>query len=501
MSRSSSHTLLLTDTGNVLSFGSGSHGALGLGSLVTDVVTHPVQIRKLSKIVKIAAGTNFSIFLSSQGMVYFCGDFKSLCCGSAINEKITFEPATISSLLDVDVADIACSSNHVVTCTTDGGVYGWGWNTIGCLGLDEEIKSSIAPSSIDFPNGIAIVKVFAGERATMFIDTFGRLWACGDNNKNRIGLGNLRKSSSPLEVKSVKKFVISASINGDNSKILLRGSRIQSLGSKTSPCPKKALSDREIVDVQCGKEFTIATTCNELYFWGKRRRSRGSDGGCVNEPCAMIGDIAIGFSNSSLMDIVKDIGPDYPVIQVKDPKVSIETMADLEMLSLNDDSITITDYISKPRAIVSLYSGQKSKKNSQFIFISHIYCFSDDSIWIIFDSNMISKETESSEVEDDRTLLWIPPLSTSGNSSDETRVPDWIQKELEEADKPKISTACNSDPTHDYGRDPLKLKFIKKLELADEQVRNLQRQKDELQIQISRLQKRLRNDNNCCFIL
>ena len=183
MSRSNTHTLLLTEMGEVYSFGSGANGALGLGLLASDVVTSPTRIKRLSKIAKVCAGENFSLFLSNQGMIHSCGNPSTLSLGSNLVEKILFEPTAISTLLDVDIADVSCSSNHVLVCTTDGTVYGWGFNSSGCLGMSEIIKSNMTPNQIDFPQGTVIVKVFAGENASMFIDKFGRLWTCGGQSQ------------------------------------------------------------------------------------------------------------------------------------------------------------------------------------------------------------------------------------------------------------------------------------------------------------------------------
>ena len=296
-------------------------------------------------------------------------------------------------------------------------------------------------------------------------------------------------------VKSVKKFVMSVTISGDNSIILLRGSLIQILGHQKC-CKMKELRDQEILDVKCGKQFTISMTLNELYFWGTRMRLKNKEEESDKNPCVMLGDIAIGNTNSSLMDIVQEIGPDYPVIQVRDPKITVETMADLEALKLGSE-LVVTDNISKPQAIISLYSCQMSKKHSQFIQLSQIYCFPDESVWIVFDSNLISTSCEADEV-DDRTLIWSP---VNGSQSSESQVPDWIQRELEEADRPKQSVTCHSDPTFDRSRNETATKLKAKLALADEEMKNLRRQKEELQIQVTRLQKRLRDVNNCCVIL
>lgn len=497
MSRSNTHTLLVTDNGDVYAFGKGSNGALGLGHVVADIVTAPIQIGLLSNVTKAAAGDDFSLFLTQQGMIYSCGVSSTLCLGSNCGNLVLFEPTALGTLLDVDIADIACSAHHALASTANGVVYGWGHNFSGCLGLSNNIESCLSPSVVDFPYGIKIVKVFASERASMFIDSFGRLWACGDNESNRIGLGQVKNSFVPTLVKSAKKFVISVAINENNSMILLRGSKAQKLGGRLPVGKKRELWDGEILDVKCGKNFSIAMTENEVYFYGIRRHSERNTLERNLEPFTMTGDIVVGSSNYSLMDIVREIGPDYPVIQVRDPKITIETMSDLEAVSICPALGMVAEQISKPQTIVSLYSCQMNKKHSQFVQLSQIYCFPDDSVWIVFDSNLISGE--SSEI-DDKTIIWSNVDGTGSRSV--TNIPEWIQKELKDAECPeKKSLSFHSDPTFDRRKDQVTKKLMKKLAEANGEISNLQRQRNDLQLQVSRLQKRFQQGKKCCFIL
>ncbi len=54
-------------------WGTNTSGQLGIGSY--EFQAYPVEIKKLKniKIKKIAAGTNFTLFLSEKGEVYGCG--------------------------------------------------------------------------------------------------------------------------------------------------------------------------------------------------------------------------------------------------------------------------------------------------------------------------------------------------------------------------------------------------------------------------------------------
>ena len=67
-------TVLLLETGNVLTFGSNQHGQLGHGrqSTASFVQGLPGQ----SKVVQVAAGSNHTVMLLNNGTVYTCGSFQ-----------------------------------------------------------------------------------------------------------------------------------------------------------------------------------------------------------------------------------------------------------------------------------------------------------------------------------------------------------------------------------------------------------------------------------------
>ncbi|XP_028966426.1 E3 ubiquitin-protein ligase MYCBP2 [Galendromus occidentalis] len=68
------HTVLLLETGNVLTFGNNQHGQLGHGrqSSASFVQGLPGQ----SKVVQVAAGSNHTVMLLNNGAVYTCGSFQ-----------------------------------------------------------------------------------------------------------------------------------------------------------------------------------------------------------------------------------------------------------------------------------------------------------------------------------------------------------------------------------------------------------------------------------------
>lgn len=69
------HTCCLSSTGVVYAWGEGTYGQLGLG-IETNIALEPKEIPGLQDkdIVNVYCGQNHSIFLSSTGAVYACGN-------------------------------------------------------------------------------------------------------------------------------------------------------------------------------------------------------------------------------------------------------------------------------------------------------------------------------------------------------------------------------------------------------------------------------------------
>lgn len=68
------HTVVLTSTGEVFTFGSNQYGQLGTGDL--QPVLSPVQVKIYGMACQVAAGSNHTVVLSSKGIVFTFGNFQ-----------------------------------------------------------------------------------------------------------------------------------------------------------------------------------------------------------------------------------------------------------------------------------------------------------------------------------------------------------------------------------------------------------------------------------------
>jgi len=105
------HTLFLTSEGLVYSCGNNQYGKLGLDSLDASIKT-PRLISGLSNVREIACGYVHSLFLTSEGRVYSCGknDLGQLGLGTSGTDSNESSPTLITNVSNV--SEIACGNKH-----------------------------------------------------------------------------------------------------------------------------------------------------------------------------------------------------------------------------------------------------------------------------------------------------------------------------------------------------------------------------------------------------
>lgn len=134
------HSLLLTATGRVMSFGTGQYGALGHGfspgKQLPDVL-RPRYIEALAGIRcnNVSAGELHSAATTVDGDVYTWGD--GFCGQLGHGDKSPLPaPAQVTKggLDDEVVTQISCGARHTIAVTEDGEVFSFGLGHFGVLG-------------------------------------------------------------------------------------------------------------------------------------------------------------------------------------------------------------------------------------------------------------------------------------------------------------------------------------------------------------------------------
>ena len=153
------HTIVLTETGEVYSWGSNDHGQVGLNDLRDSAKPQLIGFDG-KKVTAIAAGGNHTIALTETGEVY----------------SFLWYPKRIDGF-DRKVTAIAAGYNHVIALTEAGKVYSWGENYQGQLGrLDPYVCSPVITL-----NSAKIIAIRAIGNNSFATSNTGEIYVWGEN--------------------------------------------------------------------------------------------------------------------------------------------------------------------------------------------------------------------------------------------------------------------------------------------------------------------------------
>eukprot|EP00890_Picochlorum_soloecismus_P000192 jgi/Picsp_1/1173/NSC_04654-R1_protein uv-b resistance 8 len=203
------HMLALTRDGTVLARGVNTCGQLGVSSTLAECPTGfgasecfiPVKSLSPVRIVSIAAGAQHSVALSETGQIWTWGCSLHGQCGLGSITKSVTEPRLVSSLGPLRCTSVSAGLFHTLCCTESGDVYSWGGNQDGALGISS-FETHLEPVLVDLlgENGRIISKVSAGARHSLALCQNGDVFAFGCGKFGQLGV-NLKISNAPVKVK------------------------------------------------------------------------------------------------------------------------------------------------------------------------------------------------------------------------------------------------------------------------------------------------------------
>lgn len=167
------HVLLVSKLGDLYSFGLNGRGQLGHGDILTQA--EPTLVKALAgiKTLSIACGNWHNLVLSEFGDVYSFGWNEHGQLGHSPDRPVV----AIPTLIDLPAEDeeetnfisIACGERHSAAVSETGGVYTWGWNKYGQLGRSTSEDVDRKPQVIDSKLNVKIVNVYCGHWNTLLV--------------------------------------------------------------------------------------------------------------------------------------------------------------------------------------------------------------------------------------------------------------------------------------------------------------------------------------------
>eukprot|EP00743_Colponemidia_sp_Colp-15_P008722 GILK01009499.1.p1 GENE.GILK01009499.1~~GILK01009499.1.p1 ORF type:complete len:421 (-),score=31.77 GILK01009499.1:152-1375(-) len=219
------HSLALTDSGTLFSWGHGKDGRLGHNN--EQDVSIPTIIRGIEdRVVRaIACGSKHSLAIDKKGELFSwgCGSDGQLGHGSKTSMLVPHKvnPANSrrmsrpgrqniqASVMFDKILQVAAGAKHSLALAATGEVFAWGRSDLGRLGLLESFAEEnnpapvLVPTLVDALVGHRVCLISAGAYHSAALTDAGRVFSWGAGEYGRLGHGDQQDVGVPKLVDSL----------------------------------------------------------------------------------------------------------------------------------------------------------------------------------------------------------------------------------------------------------------------------------------------------------
>ena len=200
---------VITEDGALYVWGKNSYGQLGVGNEVNK--NTPINVSAINgKVMELIISNSFSVYaILEDGSLYAWSNNSDgqLGVGDEVNKNTPTKvnlPSKIKELITTGLSSYAILK--------DDSLYAWGYNSDGQLGVgDEENRNT--PTKITGING-KIKDLIINYNSTYVITETGSLYAWGNNESSKLGVGDEVNRNTPTKVNlpgKIKKLITSFS--------------------------------------------------------------------------------------------------------------------------------------------------------------------------------------------------------------------------------------------------------------------------------------------------
>lgn len=321
------HTAILTQKG-LLVKGDNLYGALGLGEIgMPDTPSDRwYSVPDLSNIISVWAGTDHTLILTSDRGLLACGsnEFGQAGVENRRLGKRLFAPTKVNL---PQTLSVACGTYHTLVLTVDG-MFGFGRNTSGQLGVGPDETRVLVPTRVDtdermvavacgdnfslllgesgvvyhaglalsgipvttkrftqvlLPEGAGkIASIHTGTKHAIFINTTMEVFLWGSNEHAQLGLGDTSGWRTSVVKHPTLRGIVNAAAGTSWSMFIDEQGGLYAAGDNTynqlgliggrkasTSVPVKVEDAQNVISVACGLTFTKILTCGGLFTTAK----------------------------------------------------------------------------------------------------------------------------------------------------------------------------------------------------------------------------------------
>ncbi|GLD91610.1 hypothetical protein PINS_up000143 [Pythium insidiosum] len=298
----SRHSMVITSSGEVFSWGWGAMGQLGHGDVKSSSVPRRIEFFPDNGLVVdyISCGGCHSAAVTKNGDVYTWGEAHwgqlgvpradlSDSCAEGFLSVPTKCVIVDDSGKDVRIVKISCGGAHTAALTADGQVYTWGRSDSGQLGIGEKwVQESgdhgtlyvASPHLVDGFDGEKVVQVACGAFHTAAVTESGKVFIWGKEDYGMLGVGQTSDIQTPKRIEFFdSKPALRVSCGGWHTVVVTREGECYSFGrgeygrlglgdtrSRYRPHLVEALKGHRVVQAACGGTHTLFLTTDGVAF-------------------------------------------------------------------------------------------------------------------------------------------------------------------------------------------------------------------------------------------
>ncbi|TYZ64576.1 hypothetical protein PybrP1_001487 [[Pythium] brassicae (nom. inval.)] len=278
----SGHTVVLTEEGEVFTWGRGDDGRLGHGDNGWKFVPRLVEELRGRNIRQVTCGSYHTAAVTVAGDLYTWGGGMYGKLGHG-NETGHSTPFLVESLKGLQVRQVACGSRHTVVLLENRDVYTWGDKENGVSGHGETEGQQYLPSSLEELRGKSVKQISACGFHTAALTDAGEVYTFGDGKFGRLGHNSERNQAVARFVDGLAdKRVRQVACGGFHTAAVTETGEVYTWGggehgqlghgdkvNRTAPTLVRALADKLVVQITCGWSHTVALTdAGEVFTWG-----------------------------------------------------------------------------------------------------------------------------------------------------------------------------------------------------------------------------------------
>ncbi|CAI5663301.1 regulator of chromosome condensation isoform X1 [Oreochromis niloticus] len=208
------HTVCLSETGNIYTFGCNDEGALGRDTSEEGSEMIPGKVTLNEKVVQVSAGDSHTAALTEDGSVYIWGSFRDNNGVIGLLEPMKTCALPVKVPLTEHVVKIVSGNDHMVMVTLEGNLYTSGSAEQGQLGRVPEhfsnrggrkgLERLLVPQMVKVKGKVHFVDAFCGAYFTFAVSKEGHVYGFGLSNYHQLGTKSTKMCFVPVKLTCFK---------------------------------------------------------------------------------------------------------------------------------------------------------------------------------------------------------------------------------------------------------------------------------------------------------